>query len=88
MRDVPPTPIATLRRAAEIGREAGLRHVYVGNAPELGLEDTRCAGCGLLLVERTGYRSVSVLGPDGACPGCSRVIAGRWAPAGGAEAPR
>ena len=36
MMDRPPTPLATLRRAAEIGREAGLRHVYVGNAPELG----------------------------------------------------
>ena len=49
--------VATLRRAADIGREAGLHHVYVGNAPELHLEDTACAGCGLLLVERRGYRS-------------------------------
>ena len=90
MRDVPPTPVATLRRAAEIGREAGLRYVYVGNAPELGLEDTRCWSCGILLVERTGYRSLSVLGSDGACPGCGRVIPGRWAPASGGagEAPR
>ena len=93
MRDVPPTPLATLRRAAEIGREAGLRYVYVGNAPELDMENTRCVGCGLLLVERSGYRSRSVLGWDGVCPGCARVIAGRWAPtasgaASGAEAPR
>lgn len=86
MRDVPPTPLATLRRAAEIGREAGLRYVYVGNAPELDMEDTRCVGCGLLLVERTGYRSRSVLGWDGACPGCGRAIPGRWAPAAGGAA--
>jgi pyruvate formate lyase activating enzyme len=86
MRDVPPTPLATLRRAAGIGREAGLRYVYVGNAPELQMEDTRCAGCGLLLVERTGYRSRSVLGREGACPGCGQIVPGRWGTApGGAE---
>ncbi len=79
--DVPPTPRSTLRRAAEIGREAGLRYVYVGNAPELGLEDTRCAGCGLVLVERSGCRCHSVLGPGGACPGCGRLLEGRWDPA-------
>jgi len=80
MRDVPPTPSSTLRWAAEIGREAGLRHVYVGNAPELGLEDTRCPGCGLVLVERTGYRCRSALGPGGACPDCGRPLEGRWEP--------
>ncbi len=31
MRDRPPTPPATLRRAWEIGRAAGLRYVYTGN---------------------------------------------------------
>jgi pyruvate formate lyase activating enzyme len=80
MPDVPSTPSATLRRAAEIGREAGLRYVYVGNAPELHLEDTACPGCGRLLVERTGYRCRSALGPAGTCPGCGRAIEGRWAP--------
>jgi len=77
MLDVPPTPLATLRRAAEIGREAGIAHVYVGNAPELGLEDTRCAGCGRLLIERHGYRTRSHLTGDGRCPACGRALAGR-----------
>ena len=76
MTDVPPTPLATLARAAAIGRAAGLRHVYVGNAPELGMEDTRCTGCGRLLIERTGYRSRSHLTAAGACPGCGRPLAG------------
>ncbi len=78
LHDVPPTPAATLRRAAEIGREAGLRFVYVGNAPEVGLQDTACPGCGLLLVERRGYRTSSALGPGGTCPRCARVLEGRW----------
>jgi pyruvate formate lyase activating enzyme len=75
--DVPPTPIATVRRAVEIGREAGLVHVYAGNAPELGLEDTRCAGCGAMLIERRGYRVFSHLADAGSCPTCGRVLAGR-----------
>lgn len=76
MLDVPATPPASLRRAAELGREAGLVHVYVGNAPELGLEDTRCAGCGRLLIERHGYRVRTHLTPAGACVECGRALAG------------
>ena len=34
MLDRPPTPIATLRRARQIGMDAGLKHVYVGNVPD------------------------------------------------------
>jgi pyruvate formate lyase activating enzyme len=82
MPEVPPTPYATLRRAAEIGRSEGLRYVYVGNAPELRLEDTRCPACGALLVERRGYRSRSFLGPVGSCPGCGRPAEGLWGDVG------
>ena len=77
MQDVPPTPLETLRRAAEIGREAGLQHVYVGNAPELGMEDTQCVGCGELLLARRGYRLIRRLADDGSCPRCGRRLAGR-----------
>ena len=75
--DVPPTPLETLGRVADLGREAGLAHVYVGNAPELGLEDTHCAGCGRLLIERRGYSVSNHLEADGRCPGCGRMLAGR-----------
>jgi pyruvate formate lyase activating enzyme len=77
MVDHPPTSMAGLRRAADIGREAGLRHVYVGNAPELGLEDTRCSGCGAVLLARSGYRLRRLLADDGTCPRCGRALAGR-----------
>ena len=76
MPDTPPTPLETLRRAAEIGREAGLAHVYIGNAPELEAEDTHCAGCGELVIERHGYRVRNLLRPDGTCRGCGRLLAG------------
>ena len=82
MLDRPPTSLASLRRAAEIGREAGLRHIYVGNAPELAMEDTRCAGCDALLLARSGYRVVRYLADDGTCPSCGRRLAGRALEAG------
>jgi len=76
MTDTPPTPQAELLRAAEIGRAAGLNHVYIGNAPELGWEDTRCPRCDTLLVRRSGYSTRSQLTDAGACPTCDRPLAG------------
>jgi pyruvate formate lyase activating enzyme len=76
MLDVPPTPNATLLRAAHIGRAAGLAHVYVGNAPELRLEDTQCAGCGWTVIERRGWATANRLTPAGCCPRCARPLAG------------
>jgi pyruvate formate lyase activating enzyme len=79
MADRKSTPVATLERAAAIGREAGLHHVYPGNiAGRLGdQENTRCPGCDALLIPRTGYRVGPVrVGPDGLCPDCGRRLAG------------
>jgi pyruvate formate lyase activating enzyme len=70
--DKPPTPLATLRRAREIGIEAGLHYVYLGNVSEPGSEDTRCPGCGGVLVRRDGYAVLEKAGSDGRCPGCGR----------------
>ena len=33
MREVPATPVATLRRARAIARAAGIRHIHPGNVP-------------------------------------------------------
>jgi pyruvate formate lyase activating enzyme len=70
-----------LLRAAAIGRAAGLRYVYAGNLPGDvgGLEDTRCASCGELLVARRGYRIREYrVTPAGRCPGCGAEPPGRW----------
>jgi len=72
-----------LIRAAEIGRKAGLRYVYAGNLPgQVGdLENTRCPGCGELLVGRSGYRITDYrLTTDGRCGKCGAAIPGRWDP--------
>ncbi len=78
------TPPETLLRAARMGREAGLRFVYAGNLPGSveGLEDTRCPGCGAVLVERLGFRVMRNRMPGGGnCPDCGTVIPGLWGPA-------
>jgi pyruvate formate lyase activating enzyme len=82
MDRIPATPVATLVAAAEIGREAGLRHVYAGNIPGRadGLEDTRCPSCGTTLVRRSGFAVLETrITPAGACPACGAAVAGRWA---------
>lgn len=77
VHDVPPTPVATLRRAREIGHEAGLRYVYLGNVPGEG-EDTLCPSCRRVLVRRYGFRVGENALADGQCPDCSEPIAGVW----------
>jgi pyruvate formate lyase activating enzyme len=76
MAFLPPTPLAGLTAAAEAGRQAGLKHVYCGNAPELGSDDTRCAGCSAVLLRREGYRVTVDRLVAGACPECGRRLAG------------
>lgn len=71
--DLPPTPLATLRRALEIARRK-LKYVYIGNAPELNADSTCCPVCRNLLIERTGYRT-RVQGLDhGLCTRCGARI--------------
>jgi pyruvate formate lyase activating enzyme len=75
------TPAATLVRAAEIGRAAGLRYVYAGNLPgETGpLENTRCPSCGGTLIARRGFRILrNRMASGGRCPDCGTAIPGVW----------
>ncbi len=80
MKDSLPTPTETLRRACEIGKAAGLRFVYAGNAagrlPDL--EDTFCPSCGLRLIERSGFAVLANRLLEGRCPKCASEIPGVW----------
>lgn len=75
LTDLDPTPAATIRRAVEAGRAAGLRHVYSGNLAD-GDEDTCCAGCGETLIRRYGFVAVRAALVDGRCARCGRSLAG------------
>lgn len=74
----PPTPAATLRKAREIGRAAGLSYVYTGNLRGDDGENTYCHHCGKKIVERTGYRLGEVNIREGKCSFCSAPAAGVW----------
>ncbi|MHB8709355.1 MAG: AmmeMemoRadiSam system radical SAM enzyme [Desulfuromonadales bacterium] len=76
MLDRPPTPAATLQRAAAIGREAGLAHVYLGNLREEGGEDTFCPHCGTAVIRRRGFRLLKMGLQQGRCGSCGGAVAG------------
>jgi pyruvate formate lyase activating enzyme len=71
-----PTPAGILVEAARIGAEAGLRHVYVGNAPEVEVADTRCASCRESLISRGAYSVTGWRLVGGRCPRCGYQLAG------------
>jgi pyruvate formate lyase activating enzyme len=76
MTDRGATPIATLQRAYELGRQAGLRYVYVGNMPGAHLEDTYCPNCGQTVVGRWGFQVTQRHLREGQCAHCGAVIDG------------
>ena len=74
------TSIDTLLRAADIGKQAGLKFVYAGNiAGHVGnLENTVCPSCNQTLVERYGFRVLKNRIAGSRCPSCDAAIPGRW----------
>ncbi len=74
--DRPRTPVATLRRAREIGIKEGLHYVYEGNVPGEGGENTYCYACGAILIERYGLALIRNRLQDGKCPQCGTKIDG------------
>lgn len=76
MLDRSATPLSTLHRARDIGREAGLRYVYEGNVPWAEGENTFCYHCGRLLIRRYGFSVTENVIKEGRCPYCSTVIDG------------
>ena len=81
MKDVPPTPPQTLRRAYEIGKEMGLKYVYVGNIDDESRESTYCPNCHHLVIGRHGHIGQYVtnhLINANECPSCGTKIEGVW----------
>ena len=80
MQDRGRTPVTTLLRAREHGKQAGLKFVYSGNVPGQAenAENTYCPECDKALVTRIGFRVRNNYLQDGCCPKCREPIAGRW----------
>ena len=80
LMDAPPTPPATLRRARDLARKAGLRYVYTGNVHDADGESTWCPSCGERLIERDWYTLGRWNLREGCCGRCGTRIAGRFEP--------
>lgn len=84
LRDRHATPAATLARARDIAKAAGLLHVYVGNISDPAGEATTCVQCQAALITRNRYAITGYhLTQDGACPACGRPCEGRFGEAAG-----
>ena len=75
MDDLEDTPLPVLKRAYEIGKEEGLRYVYLGNVWENG-NNTYCYQCGAPLVERSGFSVKEFRIRNSRCPSCDSMIDG------------
>lgn len=76
MTSVPATPTETLRQTWEIGREEGLKYVYVGNVSDNGYQNTVCPRCSQVLIRRGGLAVLCNLVRNGRWPDCGAPIAG------------
>jgi pyruvate formate lyase activating enzyme len=73
--DERPTPLETLRVAHNIGKEEGLRYIYIGNVSGEN-ENTFCPGCGKPLIQRQGFAVGENRIKAAKCPFCNVPIAG------------
>ncbi len=76
LREAPPTPVETLRRARQIGLDAGLKYVYEGNVPGEGGENTSCPACKKVVIERRGFRLGRTYVQGGRCGHCLGALDG------------
>lgn len=79
LRNIPPTPVATLESVRAAAISAGLQYVYIGNIPGHQGENTFCPRCKKLMIQRTGYMVGEVRLKGGRCAYCGTPIPGIWA---------
>jgi len=78
LKNLPPTPLATLERAKAIADAEGLNFVYIGNVPGHKAENTYCPKCAKLIVERIGFQIKSINLNKDHCKFCNHPIPGKW----------
>jgi pyruvate formate lyase activating enzyme len=76
MMNVPVTPVSSLHRAVEIGKQKGLKYVYSGNVPGDEGEDTHCFHCGNILIKRYGFKVVKINLVGNKCNKCGTELEG------------
>ena len=77
MTDVLPTPTATLVRARDIARKAGLNYVYTGNVHYTEGDTTFCPKCQTPVIVRDWFQiNRYQLNAEACCPQCGTLVAG------------
>ncbi len=77
MMDRDATPVETLLRARAVAKEAGIRHVYIGNVNHDEAQSSYCAGCGARVIERDWHLiSDWKLDGQGRCLDCGTQMPG------------
>jgi pyruvate formate lyase activating enzyme len=75
LKNIPPTPPATLHQARKVAMDNGVKFAYIGNMVS-DAENTYCPSCGKVLIERLRYH-VIIRGMKGnRCKYCNEVIPG------------
>jgi len=79
MRDIDPTPKATLTRACKIARANGVHYAYTGNVHDPEGSSTWCHNCGDILIERDWYQLDRWgLQNNGCCASCGTRLPGHF----------
>ena len=76
MMNQPVTPLEDLEKAYDVGKVAGLKHVYIGNVPGTSWENTYCHSCGKVLIERYTYNIKNYMKDAGKCTNCGTTACG------------
>lgn len=76
MNDVGVTGADTLEAAWTMGRDKGLKYVYIGNLPGSNRQHTLCSGCGATLIDRVGFTPSAMGLKNGRCLRCGTPVAG------------
>ncbi|HEY3380206.1 MAG TPA: AmmeMemoRadiSam system radical SAM enzyme [Vicinamibacterales bacterium] len=79
LRNLPPTPVATLERARQMARDKGIHYAYVGNVPGHPGNHTYCPKCQEAVIRRDNFFVTETHIRDGRCEYCKQAIAGVWA---------
>ena len=74
--ELPATDIGIIESAIEIGKNAGLKYVYGGNIRDSRYENTICAKCGELILERSGFSIINNNMKNGKCSRCGEIVDG------------
>lgn len=73
LQSLPSTKDESLRKAYQIGKKTGLKHIYTGNNPLPGTQNTYCPECGEKVIERKEYLVKKNM-KEGKCPSCGKKI--------------